>query len=123
MSDTKDMVDTLLGVFKQLKGEKGDKKRGWIFGVLAAGVAALIIGLLSWRAHKTGKKLAKLQHEKDVAEEKKEQAKAQDEIDKIDEKIKVIDESLQEAKETYNQAKETIDEIKTWDDFDNKYGK
>lgn len=123
MSDTTDMVDTLLGVFRKLKGEKGDKKRGWIFGVLAAGVAALIIGLLSWRAYRTGKKLAALQHQADVLAEQKEQAKAQSEIDKIDEKIKVIDEALQTSEETYTKAKETIDEIQSWDDFDQKYGK
>lgn len=117
-----EVLNTLLDTFKKLKGEKGKKGIGWIFGIIAGAVAALIIGMLSFRAWKTGKKLAALQHEKDVAEELKEQAKAQEEIDKIDEQIKVIDTSLQEAKETYIKAVETIDQIKNWDDFDKMYG-
>lgn len=127
------VVDRLLDVFRSLKGgSDGKKKRGALFAGLAAAVAFIVIGLLSFRAWKTGKKLAALQHEKDVNEEKAEQAKAdakiaeseaekhvaQKKIEEIEQKIKVVDEALDEAKSIYDQTKETIEEIQTWDEFD-----
>lgn len=130
-----DVVNKLLGVFKSLKEDSkdGKKKRGGAIAAAAIGaVAAIIIAILSFRAWKTGKKMAKLLHEKAVTDEKAEQAvadamiaeseaekqAAQAEIDKIREKLAGIAEAMQEAEQTYEQAKETIHEIKTWDEFD-----
>lgn len=134
MSKDKETVDRLLGVFRKLKGEKGKggKQRGLIIGGIAAAVAFLIIGLLSWRAFRQGKKLAKLMHEKAVQEELAEQAKANEKIaesearrleavkkvEEIRKKIAGIDEAMKEAESIRDQSKETIDEIKTWDDLD-----
>lgn len=116
-----DIVNVLLDSFKKLKREEGKKGVGWIFGLIAGLISIIVISILSMRARKARKKLAALQHEKDVAEELKIQAKAQELIDKIDEEIKVIDSSLQETKKTYIETIETIDQIKNWDDFDNTY--
>ena len=134
-----DVVNKLLDVFRSLKsrGEDGKKKSGGAIIALAIGaVAAFIIAILSFRAWKTGKKLAKLQHEKAVTLEKADQAladillaeseadkqAAQVEIDKIRERLVQLAEAMQEAETTYEQAKETIHEIKTWDELDKLRG-
>lgn len=135
MSD-KETVDKLLGVFKKLKGEKGGGKKGWLIGGIAGGIALIIIGILTWRAFRQGKKLAKLLHEKAVAEEKEIQAvanakiaeseekrlEAAKKVEEIRQKIITINESMEEAVSIRDQAKETINEIKTWDDFDKHVG-
>jgi len=130
-----DTVSKLLDVFRSLKGAGKDSKkksRGAIFAGLAAAVAMIIIGLLSFRAWKQGKKLAKLLHEKAVTEEKAEQAKADEKISEseakkqaaikkileIQKKIAGVDEAIKVAQTTYDQAKETIHEIKNWDELD-----
>jgi len=131
-----DIVNKLLEAFKSLKGsakEGGSKKgKGMLFAGLIGSVAMIIIGILSFRAWKTGKKMAKLLHEKAVTEEKAVQAVtdvqlakneeerqvAQAEIEAIRVKLAGIAESLQEAEQTFEQAKETIHEIKTWDELD-----
>lgn len=131
-----DIVNKLLEVFKSLKGsakEGGSKKgRGLAFAGIIASVAMIIIGILSFRAWKTGKKMAKLLHEKAVTEEKADQAitdaqlaeneeerkVAQADIEKIREKLAGIAEAMQEAEKTYEQAKETIHEIRNWDELD-----
>jgi hypothetical protein len=135
-----DVVNKLLDVFRSLKskGEDGKKKSvGTILALAIGAVAAIIIAILSFRAWKTGKKMAKLLHEKAVTDEKAEQAvtdamlaeneeereEAQAKIEAIRKRLVVIAESMQEAEKTYEQAKETIHEIKTWDQFDKLRGK
>ena len=128
-----DVVNKLLDVFRSLKGDKdGKKKAGPLIALAIGAVAAIIIAILSFRAWKTGKKMAKLLHEKAVTLEKADQAladvllaeseadkkAAQVKIDKIRERLVEIAEVMQETEATYEQAKETIHEIKTWDDFD-----
>ena len=74
-----DIVNKLLDVFRSLKstGEDGKKKKGGaILAAVIGSVAAIIIAILSFRAWKTGKKMAKLLHEKAVTDEKAEQAVA-----------------------------------------------
>jgi hypothetical protein len=134
-----DVVNKLLDVFRSLKskGEDGKKKSvGTILALAIGAVAAIIIAILSFRAWKTGKKMAKLLHEKAVTDEKAEQAvtdamlaeneeereEAQAKIEAIRKRLVVIAESMQEAEKTYEQAKETIHEIKTWDQFDKLRG-
>jgi len=130
-----DIVNKLLDLFRSLKGEGKDGKKskaGIILAALTGAVALTIIGILSFRAWKTGKKLAKLQHEKAVTDEKAEQAvadamiaeseeekqAAQAQIEEVRRKLLALAEAMQEAETTYEQAKETIHEIKNWDDFD-----
>jgi peptidoglycan hydrolase CwlO-like protein len=128
-----DVVNKLLDVFRSLKGNKDAKKKAGIgMAAIIGAVAAIIIAILSFRAWKTGKKMAKLLHEKAVTDEKAEQAvadamiaeseaekqAAQVEIEKIRKKLLEIAVTLQEAEQEYEQAKETIHEIKTWDEFD-----
>ncbi len=134
-----DVVNKLLDVFRSLKskGEDGKKKSaGTILALAIGAIAAIIIAILSFRAWKTGKKMAKLLHEKAVTDEKaeqavadamlaeneKERAEAQAKIEEIRRKLAVIAESMQEAEQTYEQAKETIHEIRTWDQFDKLRG-
>jgi len=134
-----DVVNKLLDVFRSLKskGEDGKKKSaGTILALAIGAIAAIIIAILSFRAWKTGKKMAKLLHEKAVTDEKAEQAvadamlaeneqerlEAQAKIEEIRRRLAVIAESMQEAEQTYEQAKETIHEIKTWDQFDKLRG-
>jgi hypothetical protein len=134
-----DVVNKLLDVFRSLKskGEDGKKKSaGTILALAIGAIAALIIAILSFRAWKTGKKMAKLLHEKAVTDEKAEQAitdvilakneqeraEAEAKIAVIRKRLAVIADSLQEATQTYEHAKETIHEIKTWDQFDKLRG-
>jgi hypothetical protein len=134
-----DVVNKLLDVFRSLKskGEDGKKKSaGTILALAIGAIAALIIAILSFRAWKTGKKMAKLLHEKAVTDEKAEQAitdviladneeeraEAEAKIEVIRKRLAVIADSLKEATRTYEQAKETIHEIKTWDQFDKLRG-
>lgn len=126
-------MDKLLDIFRSLKTDGNGKKRtGAIFGFLGGAVALLLIGLLSWRAHRNGKKLAKLLHEKAVNEEKKIRAKnlekiarseakkkeAAERIAEIEKKIEVVDESIKVAKDIRQKTKETIEQIKDWDALD-----
>lgn len=128
-----DVVSTLLDVFRSLKGNKDAKKKAGIGMAAAIGaVAAIIIAILSFRAWKTGKKMAKLLHEKAVTDEKAEQAvadamlaeseaekqAAQVEIDKIRVRLAEIAKKMQEAEQAHEEAKDTINEIRSWDDFD-----
>jgi biopolymer transport protein ExbB/TolQ len=128
-----DVVNKLLDVFRSLKGNKDAKKKAGVgMAAIIGAVAAIIIAILSFRAWKTGKKMAKLLHEKAVTDEKAEQAiadamiaeseaekqAAQVEIDKIRVRLAELAEVMQETEKTYEQAKETIHEIKTWDEFD-----
>lgn len=130
-----DVVNKLLDVFRSLKskGEDGKKKSaGTILALAIGAIAAIIIAILSFRAWKTGKKMAKLLHEKAVTDEKAEQAvadamlaenaqeraEAQAKIEAIRKRLADIAETMQEAEKTYEQTKETISEIKDWDQFD-----
>ena len=134
-----DVVNKLLDVFRSLKskGEDGKKKSaGTILALAIGAIAAIIIAILSFRAWKTGKKMAKLLHEKAVTDEKAEQAvadamlaeneqerlEAQAKIEEIRKRLADIAETMQEAEKTYEQTKETIHEIKTWDQFDKLRG-
>ena len=134
-----DVVNKLLDVFRSLKskGEDGKKKSaGTILALAIGAIAAIIIAILSFRAWKTGKKMAKLLHEKAVTDEKAEQAvadamlaenaqeraEAQAKIEAIRKRLADIAETMQEAEKTYEQTKETIHEIKTWDQFDKLRG-
>lgn len=130
-----DIVNKLLDIFRSLKskGEDGKKKSaGTILALAIGAIAAIIIAILSFRAWKTGKKMAKLLHEKAVTDEKAEQAvadamlaenaqeraEAQAKIEAIRKRLADIAETMQEAEKTYEQTKETISEIKDWDQFD-----
>lgn len=134
-----DVANKLLDLFKSLKGgTDGTKnKAGVILAALTGIVALTVIAILSFRAWRMGKKLAKLQHEKDVADEKAEQAvadamiaeseeekqAAQAQIEEIRKRLLEIAVATQEAQTTYDQAKESINEIETWEDFDNRGNK
>lgn len=139
MLESMDVVNKLLEVFRSLKskGEDGSKKKtGAIIALVIGAVAAVIIAILSFRAWKTGKKMAKLLHEKAVNEEKFIQAEVDKKIavseeakqaaaaliEEIHHKIVEINEALEEAETIYDQAKDTIHEIKTWDEFDKLRG-
>lgn len=128
------IVDKLLGIFKALKGDtstEGRKKKG-IIAAIAGSVALLIIAIVSFRAWKTGKKLAKLLHEKAVNEEKFIQAKvdkkiaisekakqaADDKIEDLHFKLVKITEAIQKAEDIFDDSKDMINEIKTWDDLE-----
>lgn len=134
-----DTVNTLLDTFKKLKKDdsgNNNNKTGIISSVFAGVIAVVIIGILSFRAWKQGKKIAKLQHEKDVNDElaiqkekevvlaKNEQDRiaSQNEVFRLKEKLKEVDSNISEAKDTYEKAKETIHEIKTWDEYDKRFG-
>lgn len=127
------LINKLLDIFRTLKSKESDGKgrKGVLIG-LALSVAMIIIGLLSFRAWKNGKKMAKLLHEKAVAEEKEIQASADaliadseakkkaaaEQVELLRQKILEINERLQETESIYEQSKETISEIKTWEEFD-----
>jgi len=126
------VVNKLLDIFRTLKKDEDGKRRKGVFIGLALSVAMIIIGLLSFRAWKNGKKMAKLLHEKAVAEEKEIQASANaliadseekkkaaaEQVELLRQKILKINERLQETESIYEQSKETISEIKSWEEFD-----
>lgn len=133
------ITNTLLELMRSLRTGEDDKKRkgGWIAGGVLAAVAMLVIGLLMWKAKRNGKKLAKLLHEKAVAEEKELQASAdmileaseekkdaaETEALRLRDKIAALDEKILRAHEDRIEATATIAEIKSWDEVDDYLNK
>lgn len=132
LNDVKGILDKLVDWTKG-QGEKQSKRSnpwGWVTGLLVSAVALFTAGFLAWRARKQGKELAKLKHEKDVAEQKKitseassktikNQVKAAtlraDAVEAI-EKIKELDKQIEEIEARRTKHEKQIDAVKNWDD-------
>jgi septal ring factor EnvC (AmiA/AmiB activator) len=120
-----------------VKGQGGkQQKRGkpwsWIAGLVVAAIAMLTIGIMYWRAWRQGKELAKLKHERDVAEQNKARAEVEDRVARNEEEAKklleeaaaadkraaAIDAKLKEAADAKTKTDEDIDALKNWRDVD-----
>lgn len=102
--------------------------------VLLGLVAIVAAAFLYYRAWKQGKELAKLQHEKDVLEEKSIQKVTKDKIDQSLEaisklkqleisnlnKISIVDLQLKKLDEERTKTKNEIESLETWSDI-NRY--
>jgi septal ring factor EnvC (AmiA/AmiB activator) len=105
---------------------------GWVTGLVVAAIAMLVVGALYFRAWRQGRKLAKLLHEKDVAEQEVARKKAADrvklnneeamkleaEIEATEKDIAVLDSELNAASARKTRTDETIDALRNWRDVD-----
>ena len=111
----------------------GKSSAGWIAGLIGIVVALFTIIGFSIRAWRMGRKIAKLQHEKDVAEEKKIQAEADKKVAELEEKKQKTEEEIRKHQEVIDSSQQKIDNMKkdreatirkieealTWEDLDN----
>ena len=105
----------------------------WLSGLMVSAIAMLTIGMMYWRARKQGKQLAKLLHERDLAEEIVNRGKVLDFVSRNEieaEKrrattkeakivIDEIDKTIMEIKNNATKTKTDIQNLKNWRDFDN----
>jgi len=112
--------------------EKKKGKKGWIAGLVGATLALIAIAVLYWRLRASGKELAKLRHERDVARERAVQAKtdmmvaentsqvaeALARAEAASEEVAVIRHHIQETVEAQRTAHALIDSLKSWEDIE-----
>jgi uncharacterized protein HemX len=104
----------------------------WVVGLIIAAVVFIGLAFLAWYLWSRGKELAKLRHEKDVAEETKHQAEVQAGLTVLDEKrealeleayqaegrIETLRMAIQRAEAERQAAHARLDTITSWDDVD-----
>jgi len=104
----------------------------WVVGLIVAAVVLIGLSILSWYLWSKGKELAKLRHEKDVAEMEKHTAEVQAELTVLEDKredlqtkaleceSKITELSIMiEKTEAERQAAHAkIDTLTSWDDVD-----
>jgi uncharacterized protein HemX len=105
---------------------------GLIVGALVAGVAMLTLAFMQWRSWRQGQKLAALEHERDVQNQKAEMAKALAKVKdneaaitdltyeaaKADERIAAIDAEMKQTDDAKVRTLDEIEKIKSWRDVD-----
>ena len=138
LMQTKTNLDKVLDVIQTNKTEEKETKgNGGLIGALIAGILVMIItavfGFIAWRR---GKELAKLLHEKAVAEENLHQAgvdatlakddtvraEATTRIEAAQYKIVEIVAQREVLQEEHRAAKQRLDEFTSWDDVDRYLG-
>ena len=131
MSDEKELLDKIVNWLKDKKNSDSGVW-GWVSGLLVTAVSMIVLGILYWKAYKQGQKLAKLLHERDVAEQEvvrneliavveNNEAKIAERSKKIDaiyNDIKVIDLRLGELENAKQTTTARIASLKGWDDID-----
>jgi hypothetical protein len=130
----KTIVDKLSGWIKG-QGDKQSKRKSpwkWVTGLLVGAVALFTIGFMYWRAWKQGRELAKLKHQRDVADEEKKQAKITEamaandakaslhslEAKKAELKVEKIDMELRNIEHDKRITNSEIGNLKNWRDID-----
>lgn len=113
------------------KAKEGDNS-GWISALVSIVVLLFTIvgfGFFAWRR---GRALAKLLHEKAVAEEevhqaevdkelavlREEQARADIQLTEAQERLLLLQQEETRLREEYTHARQTLDSIVSWDDVD-----
>jgi hypothetical protein len=125
-------IDNVIGAVQNRKSDQKSGKGGWIAALITGVLALLGIALLAWQSWKSGKELAKLQHEKAVREEQAHQAqvdaklavseeakkKALELKDRLVAEIEEIKKDAAEVKTERKQQDKLFEKIKSWDDVD-----
>lgn len=127
------MMNELLDKLKATSQNSGNVV-GWLIGLLVLVLGTVAVAFLSYQLSKNGKELAKLKHEKDVAEEAKHQAEVASELLFLEERRKLAAEHAAEIEEEIavmqerevafqverDRLHQVIDRIQSWDDVDFK---
>lgn len=117
------------------QGEKQEDRSSpwaWVVGLVVAAIAAVAIGYAGYKQRKKGKELAKLKHEKDVAEKLKEErkiidattssatlgAKMRKDIEILDDKLSSLNEEIKAVEDEQETTNETINKLSNWRDVD-----
>jgi hypothetical protein len=104
----------------------------WVVGLIVVAVVFVGLAFLAYYLWSKGKELAKLRHEKDVAEEAKHQAEVQSKLTVLEEKrtsleveariqdskIEQLRLSIQRAEAERQAAHAKLDTLTSWDDVD-----
>ena len=112
--------------------KKGEKKNAFPTVAIVTVVALLVIAFFYFRAWRYGKKLAKLLHERDVAEQEKEREKVIVVIDEnsrqaeekmkrvaeLDKNLEDLESKIDELEKNRTMTNEKIADLKNWDDID-----
>ena len=132
LKEVKGIIDKVSG-WVQGQGPKQEKRgKAWssITGLVIGAIALFTVAYISWRAHRQGKKLAKLQHERDVAEQRKitnevsarvmknaaRAATLRKQAEESKAKIEELDKEIAEIEARRTRNKNEIDAVKNWDD-------
>lgn len=124
----------LLGWVKGQSETQQDRKGpwAWIAGLVVTLVSMAGLAFMAYREWKQGKEIAKLKHERDVAEEVKHRGEMAKQVTKnevraavlrkkgrdAEEKIKELDEQLKGLEENATKNNQEIDALRNWRDVD-----
>jgi len=133
-NETKKTLDKVVDWIKSNKETHGGSKSPWslVVGLMTAAVALLATGFMYYRAWKQGKVIAKLKHEKDLAEQVKLTGEVARQVSKnkvqaailrkkgklAEEKIKELDTQLKELDDVRTKTTNDIKAINSWSDVD-----
>ena len=118
-------------ILKALTDSGSDDSLGWVTKLVILIIGLSVIAVFAWSSWRNGKKLAKLEHERDVLEEEKHQAELDNKLDALERRkeealadIAAIDDavaSLEDEKrlndKRHEEALKDIDSIDSWDDI------
>lgn len=132
--EAKKVLDKLID-WVRAQGQSQQQASGswkWITGLLVTAVALFSIGIMYWRAHKQGKEIAELKHERDLAAQRARIAKFEEKAAKATvwrdtirrralkavAQVKSLDAEIKELENVNSETKKTIDDLKNWRDVD-----
>jgi uncharacterized coiled-coil protein SlyX len=134
IDDVKTTLDKLSDWVKQQGTAQQDRGVPWslIAGFVIAAIALIGLGIARWKAKKQGELIAKLKHERDVAERIKEMGELSEQITNSSAKIALlrargkiaaqlittIDEALTEVQDHATKTRANIDALTNWRDVD-----
>jgi predicted nucleic acid-binding Zn-ribbon protein len=134
LSTVEKKLDGILGVLQAKKEEsqKNGTSWSWVTAAIAALLAFIGLAFAAYDAWKKGREIAKLKHEKDVAEEAKQKAEievkltAEAELQKarqllisnIEKTIVGLEVQIAEAEKERQAIHAKIDQVTSWDDLD-----
>ena len=137
----KKVTDELKGLAGWVQGKKAEavptaakagSPWGWVVGLVVSAVVFLVLAFVGFALWRKGRELAKLKHEKDVAEEKKKQAEVDQAADKLMVRKAALGKEIEELTDEIETAQkaisliesdreklhEKINKITNWDDLD-----
>lgn len=134
LTEIKQKLDGILGIVQKKKEESraAGTSWGWVTAALAAVLAFIGLAFAAYDAWKKGREIAKLKHEKDLAEETKQKVIAEEKITKeytkqksqqilissLETKIAAINTKIGNAEQQRQNIHSKIDQVTSWADFD-----
>ena len=126
------VVQTALTSIQDFKGTPKSKKKGWIFGLIAAILSIVAVAVVYYQLWRRGKEVAKLKHERDLLREKEQQHVVDSQIatntmlrieamqaaQRAQEEQAVITEQIDSLREEAVEQRSIIDSLTTWEDVD-----